>query len=37
MAAGAAGISLVSAIIAEDDPRQEAETMISMLPKLAGC
>jgi thiamine-phosphate pyrophosphorylase len=33
MAAGAAGISLVSAIIAEDDPRKEAEAMISMLPK----
>ncbi len=32
MAAGAAGISLVSAIIAHDDPRSEAEAMIAMLP-----
>src|SRR5512138_2582033 len=32
VAAGAAGISLVSAIIANDDPRSEAEAMISMLP-----
>jgi len=34
VAAGAAGVSLVSAIIAEDDPRKEAEAMISMLPPL---
>ncbi len=34
IAAGAAGISLVSAIIADDDPRSEAEAMISMLPQL---
>jgi len=34
MTAGAAGISLVSAIIAEDDPRSEAKAMISMLPPL---
>jgi len=33
VAAGAAGISLVSAIIANDDPRSEAEAMIAMLPK----
>jgi thiamine-phosphate pyrophosphorylase len=32
MAAGAAGIALVSAIIADDDPRAEAEAMIAMLP-----
>lgn len=32
IAAGAAGIALVSAIIASDDPRSEAEAMISMLP-----
>lgn len=32
IAAGAAGISLVSAIIASDDPRSEAEAMIAMLP-----
>lgn len=31
-AAGAAGIALVSAIIASDDPRSEASAMISMLP-----
>lgn len=34
IAAGAAGIALVSAIIASDDPRSEAEAMISMLPPL---
>lgn len=34
MAAGAAGISLVSAIIADDDPGKEAAAMISMLPPL---
>jgi thiamine-phosphate pyrophosphorylase len=34
VAAGASGISLVSAIIAEDDPRKEAEAMISMLSPL---
>jgi thiamine-phosphate pyrophosphorylase len=34
VAAGAAGISLVSAIIAEDDPRSEAMAMLSMLPPL---
>jgi thiamine-phosphate pyrophosphorylase len=34
IAAGSAGISLVSAIIAEDDPRSEAMAMISMLPPL---
>jgi thiamine-phosphate pyrophosphorylase len=34
IAAEAAGIALVSAIIASDDPRSEAETMISLLPPL---
>lgn len=33
VAAGASGISLVSAIIASDDPRSEAEAMIAMLPE----
>jgi thiamine-phosphate pyrophosphorylase len=33
-AAGAAGISLVSAIIANDDPQSEARAMIAMLPPL---
>lgn len=32
VAAGTAGISLVSAIIASDDPRRVAEAMIAMLP-----
>lgn len=32
VAAGAAGISLVSAIIASDDPQREAEAMIALLP-----
>lgn len=32
VAAGADGIALVSAIIASDDPRSEAEAMISLLP-----
>lgn len=31
MAAGASGISLVSAVIASDDPKAEAEAMIAML------
>lgn len=31
MAAGASGISLVSAVIASEDPRAEAEAMIAML------
>jgi thiamine-phosphate pyrophosphorylase len=34
IAAGASGISLVSAIIANDDPKSEASAMISMLPPL---
>lgn len=34
VAAGATGISLVSAIIASDDPKSEAAEMISMLPPL---
>jgi thiamine-phosphate pyrophosphorylase len=34
IAAGAAGISLVSAIIACDDPKKEAAEMIAMLPPL---
>lgn len=34
IAAGATGIALVSAIIANDDPRSEAKAMISMLPPL---
>lgn len=34
IAAGASGISLVSAIIANDDPKSEAAEMISMLPPL---
>jgi len=34
VAAGAAGISLVSAIIANDDPRREAEAMIALLPPM---
>jgi len=34
IAAGAAGISLVSAIIASDDPGKEAAGMIAMLPPL---
>jgi len=34
IAAGAAGISLVSAIIAADDPKNEAAEMILMLPPL---
>lgn len=36
MAAGAAGIALVSAIIASDDPKSEAEEMLAMLPPLAS-
>jgi thiamine-phosphate pyrophosphorylase len=32
IAAGAAGISLVSAIVASDDPRAEAEAMVALLP-----
>ena len=36
MAAGASGISLVSAIIASDDPGKEAAEMISMLPPLSS-
>ena len=36
ISAGASGISLVSAIIAEEDPRREAEAMISMLPPLSS-
>jgi thiamine-phosphate pyrophosphorylase len=32
IAAGAAGIGLVSAIIASDDPRGEAEAMVALLP-----
>ncbi len=35
-AAGAAGIALVSAIIASDDPQSETESMIAMLPPLAS-
>jgi len=34
VAAGAAGISLVSAIIANDDPKSETAAMISMLPPI---
>jgi len=34
MAAGASGISLVSAVIANDNPRRAAEEMIAMLPPL---
>ena len=34
LAAGASGIALVSAIIASDDPRSEAESIVSMLPSL---
>lgn len=36
MAAGASGISLVSAIIASDDPVAEAQAMISMLTPLTA-
>lgn len=34
IAAGAANIALVSAIIASDDPRSEAEAILSMLPPI---
>jgi len=33
-AAGAAGIALVSAIIANEDPKSEAEAMLAMIPPL---
>jgi thiamine-phosphate pyrophosphorylase len=36
MAAGASGISLVSAVIANDNPRRAAEEMIAMLPTLTS-
>jgi len=36
MAAGATGIALVSAIIASDDPKSEAEQMLTMLTPLAS-
>lgn len=36
MAAGATGIALVSAIIASDDPKSEAEQMLAMLNPLAS-
>lgn len=35
LAAGAAGISLISAIIAADQPRQAARTLLSLLPATA--
>lgn len=36
MAAGATGVAIVSAIIASDDPKSEAEEMLAMLPILAS-
>jgi thiamine-phosphate pyrophosphorylase len=36
MAAGASGISVVSAVIANDNPRRAAEEMVAMLPPLTS-